>query len=89
MAAATLRAIDKPKPEMVVSVGPGRALKALMDYFPGLGPGLNRLSGADKLMTAIADYREAARTDPAPAAGTPADASPSLSPPTSGSMDGP
>jgi len=66
VAAATIRAIDKPRPEMVVSVGPGRVLKALMDYFPGLGPGLNRLSGADKLMTAVADHREAARTGPAP-----------------------
>src|SRR5215470_9168785 len=66
VAAATVRAIDKPKPEMVISVGPGRVLKALMDYFPGLGPWLNRLSGADKLMTAVADYREAARTSPAP-----------------------
>jgi short-subunit dehydrogenase len=66
VAAATVRAIDKPKPEMVVSVGPGRLLKALMDYFPRLGPGLNRLSGTDKLMTAVADHREAARTTPAP-----------------------
>jgi len=66
VAAATVRAIDKPKPERVVGVGPARVLKALMDYFPGLGPGLNRLSGADKLMTAVADYREAARTSPAP-----------------------
>jgi short-subunit dehydrogenase len=66
VAAATVRAIDKPKPETIVSVGLGRALKALMDYFPGLGPRLNRLSGADKLMTAVADYREAARTNPAP-----------------------
>ena len=64
VAAATLRAIDKPKPEMVISVGPGRALKALMDYFPTLGPALNRLSGADKLMTAVADHRQAARTSP-------------------------
>ena len=65
VAAAILRAIDTPKPEMVISVGPGRALKALMDYFPALGPALNRLSGADKLMTAVADHREAARTNPA------------------------
>jgi short-subunit dehydrogenase len=65
VAAATVRAIVKPKPEMVVSVGPGRVLKALMDYFPGLGPRINRLSGADKLMSAVADYREAARTSPA------------------------
>jgi short-subunit dehydrogenase len=66
VAAATLRAIDKPKAEVVVSVGPGRLLKALMDYFPGLGPVLNRLSGADKLMAAVADHREAAGVDPAP-----------------------
>ena len=65
VAAATIRAIDKPRPEMVVSVGPGRVLKALMDYFPGLGPGLNRLSGAGKLMTSVADYREATRAYPA------------------------
>jgi hypothetical protein len=65
MAAPTVRAIDKPKPEIVVSVGPGRALKALMDYFPRLGPRLNRLSSADKLMSAVADHREAARTTPA------------------------
>ena len=66
VAAATLRAIDKPKAEIVVSVGPGRFLKSLMDYFPGLGPALNKVSGADKLMAAIADHREAARTQPAP-----------------------
>jgi short-subunit dehydrogenase len=61
VAAATLRAIDKPRAEMVVSVGPGRILKALTDLFPGLGPALNRLSGTNKLMTAVADYREAQR----------------------------
>jgi short-subunit dehydrogenase len=65
VAAATLRAIDKPRPEIVVSVGPARLLKALMDYFPALGPAINHLSGADKLMASVADYREAARTDAA------------------------
>jgi short-subunit dehydrogenase len=65
VAAATLHAIDKPKAEVVVSIGPGRLLKALMDYFPSLGPALNRLSGADKLMASVADHREAARTHPA------------------------
>ncbi len=65
VAAATLRAIGNPKAEIVVSIGPGRLLKALMDCFPGLGPALNRLSGADKLMTSVADYREATRTYPA------------------------
>ena len=66
VAAATLRAIDKPKAEIVVNLGPGRLLKALMDYFPGLGPAINRLSGADKLMASVADYREATRTQPTP-----------------------
>jgi short-subunit dehydrogenase len=65
VAAATLRAIGKPKAEIVVSIGPGRLLKAFMDYFPGLGPAINRLSGADKLMASVADHRESARTDPA------------------------
>jgi len=65
VAAAALRAIAKPTPEMVISVGPGRLMKALLDYFPGLGPALNRLSGADKLMTSVADYREATRAYPA------------------------
>jgi hypothetical protein len=32
-----------------------------MDYFPGLGPAINRLSGASKLMASVADYREAQR----------------------------
>src|SRR6516225_5742475 len=62
--AAVLRAITKPKAEMVVSVGPGRILKALMDYFPGLGPAINRFSGSTKLMAAVADYRESQRTGP-------------------------
>ena len=65
VAAATLRAIHKPKAEMVISVGPGRMLKALMDYFPRMGPALNQLSGADKLMASVADYRESARTNSA------------------------
>ena len=73
VAAAVLRAISKPGPEMVVSVGPGRMLKALMDYFPGLGPALNRLSGATKLMASVTDYREAQRAEerPVPGARTP------------------
>ncbi len=61
VAAATLRAIDKGKAEIVISPGPGRLLKAVMDYFPGMGPVLNRVSGADKLMAKVAEHREAAR----------------------------
>jgi short-subunit dehydrogenase len=63
VAAATLKAIDKRKVEIVVNPGPGRFMKALLDYFPGLGPALNRVSGAEKTMTTVADYREAKRRD--------------------------
>lgn len=63
VAAAVLRAIDKRKVEIVVNPGPGRSLKALLDYFPGMGPALNRVSGADKVMTAVADHREARRPE--------------------------
>jgi short-subunit dehydrogenase len=62
--AAALRAIRRPRAEIVVSVGPGRFLKAVMDYFPGLGPLINRLSGASTLMASVADYREAQRSQP-------------------------
>jgi short-subunit dehydrogenase len=61
VAAATLKAIDKRKVEIVVNPGPGRLMKAMMDYFPGMGPALNRVSGAEKAMTAVADYREVRR----------------------------
>jgi short-subunit dehydrogenase len=57
-ARAVVRAIEKDKPELVVMPGPGRLLKALMDLFPGFGPAMNRLAGADKVMSAVADYRE-------------------------------
>jgi short-subunit dehydrogenase len=63
VAAATLKAIDKRKVEIVVSPGPGRFIKALLDYFPGMGPTLNRVSGADKTMTTVPDYRQAQRPD--------------------------
>ena len=38
VARAVVRAIEKDKAELVVMPGPGRLLKALMDFFPGLGP---------------------------------------------------
>jgi len=55
---AVVRAIEKDKAELVVMKGPGRMMKALLDYFPGFGPVLNRLAGADKVMNAVADFRE-------------------------------
>jgi short-subunit dehydrogenase len=66
---AVVRAIEKDKAEIVVMPGPGRLLKALMDLFPGLGPAMNRLTGAEKLMNSVADYREAQYRESLPVAG--------------------
>lgn len=59
VAKAVVRAIERDKPETVVMRGPGRLRKALMDLFPALGETMNRMSGAEKLMGEVADYREA------------------------------
>jgi hypothetical protein len=59
VAKAVVRAIDEDKAEIAVMPGPSRILKALMDLFPGLGPTTNRLSGGEKLIASVADYREA------------------------------
>jgi short-subunit dehydrogenase len=60
VAKAVVRAIEKDKAELVVMPGPGRAVKALMDLFPGAGAAMNRISGAEKFMDLVADYRERA-----------------------------
>ena len=60
VAKAVVRAIEKDKAEIVVMRGPGRFMKALMDLFPGFGPAMNRVSGAEEFMTIVADHREAA-----------------------------
>ena len=58
VARAVVRAIDRDKAEIVVMPGPGRLLKALMDLFPGFGPAMTRMSGGDRFMATVADYRE-------------------------------
>jgi short-subunit dehydrogenase len=55
---ATVRAIRRDKAEVTVLPGPGRTLRAFMDRFPGLGPALDRLGGAEKTMLAVAELRE-------------------------------
>jgi hypothetical protein len=59
VAEAVVRAIEKDKAELLVMPGPGRLLKALLDFFPGLGGVLNRASGAEQLLGQVADYRQA------------------------------
>jgi short-subunit dehydrogenase len=54
----TVKAIRKDKAELAVLPGPGKALRALMDRFPGVGPAMNRASGTTKTMATVAEYRE-------------------------------
>jgi short-subunit dehydrogenase len=59
VARAVVRAIERDKAELVVMPGPGRLLKALLDFSPGFGAKMNRLAGAETVMSKVADYREA------------------------------
>ncbi|MBV9280041.1 MAG: SDR family NAD(P)-dependent oxidoreductase [Chloroflexi bacterium] len=55
---ATVRAIKRDKAEIVIFPGPGRLMKALWDFFPGMGPSMNRMAGVDGVMERIAVARE-------------------------------
>jgi short-subunit dehydrogenase len=55
---AAVRAVVKDKAEIAVLPGPGRTLRALMDRFPGVGPAMNRATGAEKTMRAVVDRRQ-------------------------------
>jgi short-subunit dehydrogenase len=55
---ATVRAIVKDKAEIALLPGPGKMIRAIMDRFPGLGPAMNRATGAEKTMIKVAAYRE-------------------------------
>jgi hypothetical protein len=48
----------KDKAEIALVPGPGRAMRAVMDSFPGLGPRMNQISGAEASMQTVAQYRE-------------------------------
>jgi len=67
VARAVIKAVTKDKPELVIQPGPGRLLRAVLDYFPALGPALNRAAGATTTMQKIIRMRES-RTDTARAA---------------------
>lgn len=58
---ATVRAIKRDKAEMVIFPGPGRLMKGLWDFFPGLGPSMNRMAGVEGVMERIAIVREQQR----------------------------
>jgi len=59
VARAVVKAVRKDKAELVVMPGPARLLRAVMDYFPGLGPAMNRAAGANASMQKIIELREA------------------------------
>jgi short-subunit dehydrogenase len=59
VARAVVRAVQKDQAELVVMPGPGRLIRALMDYFPELGPAVNRAAGATTTMQKIIEQREA------------------------------
>ncbi len=59
MARAVVKAVTKDRAELVVMPGPGRLLRAVMDYFPALGPALNRAAGATTTMQKIIELRAA------------------------------
>jgi short-subunit dehydrogenase len=59
VARAVVKAVQKDRGELVIQPGPGRLLRAVMDYFPVLGPVLNRAAGATATMQKIIEQREA------------------------------
>ena len=59
VARAVMKAVTKDRAELVVMPGPGRLLRAVMDFFPALGPALNRAAGVTTTMRKIIEQREA------------------------------
>lgn len=55
---AVVKAIREDRVEMVVMPGPGRLMKALMDLFPGFGPRMNQLAGANATMRRVIELRK-------------------------------
>jgi short-subunit dehydrogenase len=65
VARAVIKAVSKDKAELVVMPGPGRLIRAIMDYFPGLGPSMNRAAGATATMQQVIAMREEKEVMPA------------------------
>jgi short-subunit dehydrogenase len=65
VARAVVKAVTKDRAELVVMPGPGRLLRAVMDYLPALGPALNRAAGATATMRSIVELREEKSPRPA------------------------
>jgi hypothetical protein len=59
VARAVMTTVKKDRVELVVMPGPGRLLRTVMDYFPRLGPAINRAAGATATMQKIIQLRDA------------------------------
>jgi hypothetical protein len=57
VAEAVLRALDHDKAEIVVMPGPGRLMRALMDFFPAMGPWMNQRLGVDRTIREVMDFK--------------------------------
>jgi short-subunit dehydrogenase/pimeloyl-ACP methyl ester carboxylesterase len=57
VAKAVVRAIDKDKAEIVVMPGPARLLRALLDFFPGMGPWMNQQMGVNRTMREVQEFK--------------------------------
>ena len=55
---AVVKAIREDRVEIVLMPGPGRLMKALMDLFPGFGPKMNQMAGADSTMRRVIELRK-------------------------------
>jgi uncharacterized protein len=60
VARAVVKVVRKDRAELVSMPGPGRLLRAVMDYLPALGPAMNRAAGATTTMQKIIEQRVAA-----------------------------
>jgi short-subunit dehydrogenase len=65
VANAVVKVVSTDRAELVLMPGPGRLLRALLDYFPGLGPALNRSAGLSDVMTKVLTYQAAKRSQAA------------------------
>jgi len=54
---ALLRALHRDRAEIVVMPGPGRLMRALMDYFPGMGPWMNQRMGVNRTLREVQNFR--------------------------------
>lgn len=59
---ALLRALDRDKAEIVVMPGPARLMRALLDFFPGMGPWMNKQMGVTRTLREVQDFRKSQKT---------------------------